>query len=79
MPVGVDGVEHAGRADVVVRGEPQGVAAGHGRALPAAAAEDPDLDLRALTGHGVRVGPFGGTVGAAEEGEDVVDLFAVVG
>jgi hypothetical protein len=63
---------------VVVRGEAQAVGAGDLRALAAAAAEDPDLELRALAGDDVRLDALGGRVRAAQQGEDVADLLGVV-
>jgi hypothetical protein len=54
-PVPVDRLEHRRRADVVVGREPEAVRAAHLGALAAAAAEDPDLQLRALAGDGAPV------------------------
>src|SRR5437764_734452 len=75
-PVG--GLEHGGRADVVVGGEAQTVGPGYLGALAAAAAQDPDLQRRALAGDHVGLLPFGGAVGAGDQGQHVADLLGVV-
>src|SRR6185312_11172724 len=50
-------LEHARRADVVVRRETQAIATGDVGALTAAAAEDPDLHVGSLAGHDVCFNP----------------------
>ncbi len=63
---------------MIVRGEPQPLLPGEGRALAAAAAEDPDLHLRTLPGDHMGLFALGGAVGAGQQGEDVADLLSVV-
>ena len=64
---------------MVVGREPQAVAAPADLgALAAAAAQDPDLQGRALAGHHVRLLTVGRTVGAGDQGQDVADLLGVV-
>src|SRR6202008_3328038 len=67
-----------GRADVVVRGETQAVAAGDLGAFTAAATEDPDLQRRAFPGHDVDLLALRGAVGSGDQGENVADLLGVV-
>ena len=71
-------LQHRRRADVVVRGEAQTVAAGDLGALPAAAAQDPHLDVGALARHDMCLDAVRGPVGAGQQREDVVDLLGVV-
>jgi hypothetical protein len=63
---------------VVVRREGQTAFAGDLGALPAAAAQDPQVQVRAFTGRCMRRGSVGGTVGARDERGDVIDLFGEV-
>ena len=71
-------LNHGGRADVVVRGEPQAALAGHLGAFPAAAAKDPHLQRRALARHHVRLLAVRGAVAARDQREHVTDLLGVV-
>ena len=71
-------LDHGRRADVIIGGEPQAVRPGHLRALPAAAAQDPHLHVRVLPRDDVRLDAVRRTVGPAEQGEDVVNLLAVI-
>lgn len=77
-PVAVHRLQDRGRTDVVVRGEAQASRARDLRAGPAAAAEDPHLDVGALARHHVRLHAVVGAVGAGQQGEEVVDLFGVL-
>ena len=75
----LDCFEHRTRGDVVVGGERQPPPPGDLGAVTAAAAEDPDVELGALTGDDVRFGAGGVSIGAADQRQHVVDLLGVLG
>ncbi len=75
----LDCFEHRTRGDVVVGGERQPPPPGNLGTVTAAAAEDPDVELGALTGDDVRFGAGGVSIGSADQREHIVDLLGVLG
>jgi hypothetical protein len=75
--VRVDVLEDGRWTDVVVGREPQPSLAGENGTLPAAAPEDPDLEVGVFAGDHVSGGTIGRPVCVGEKDDDVVDLFGV--
>ena len=64
---------------MVVGGERKSPSPGDLGAVAAAAPEDPDVEFGVLAGDDVCFGAVGAAVGPADQRQDVVDLFGVVG
>ena len=78
VPVRLHRLEDRRRRDVVAGPEGQTVLARQLGALSAAAPENPHLHVGAIARAGVGLDPLGVAVVAAEQGENVPDLFCVV-